>query len=351
MIQKGGTVKKLITIAIALMLAALLAGCTGKEEPIDQPPDKDDQITEETKKEEPEDMSLFKKEWIVGKDILSQDINDFYYTKSNINYDAYYQRYRFYTEDGKHFFFHETRERPDDYGPCTEEDTTLIGTIELSDEQWASFYDIVSGGKVKAREESIETGGEGPWMFLYWTGDKEKYQEYSYESYGKQVKFEELCRTFAGEPEKSDPDTDPEADGKGSPEDYIANDHLIFDYYEATVATVDGNDSEEFCLYSYTDSQMILAYYNKPDGSEETMSYCLVPASVLDDCMSMVKKYKMNKWKDGRGLNGKRYVVKFPDGDGLMRVSSDDMPENGREAFMAICDVLSLAYADGEWIE
>ena len=54
------------------------------------------------------------KQMIVGTDIGLDEITDFYYTEENINYDAYYQRYRFYVEDGKHLFFHETRERKDD---------------------------------------------------------------------------------------------------------------------------------------------------------------------------------------------------------------------------------------------
>ena len=48
---------------------------------------------------------------IVGKDIKEYDINEFYYTKENINYDAYYLRYLFYVEDGKHMFFFEEREK------------------------------------------------------------------------------------------------------------------------------------------------------------------------------------------------------------------------------------------------
>ncbi|MCR5590524.1 MAG: hypothetical protein K6F73_03260 [Lachnospiraceae bacterium] len=133
------------------------------------------------------------KEMIVGTDIATDDITDFYYTEENINYDAFFQRYRFYVEDGKHIFFHETRERKDDYGPCTEEDTTLIGTIELDDEQWAQFCGLVSGGIVKAREESADSGGSGPWLFLYWTGDESKYQQFKFDSYGTEKKFVEFC--------------------------------------------------------------------------------------------------------------------------------------------------------------
>ena len=108
--------RKQLLIITGIVLSVILIGCgTG---------------------ENTEKMTLFSKEYIVGTDIAMDDIADFYYTEENINYDAYYQRYRFYVEDGKHLFFNETRERKDDYGPCTEEDTTQKGTIELTDDQW-----------------------------------------------------------------------------------------------------------------------------------------------------------------------------------------------------------------------
>ena len=160
-------------IITGIMFITMLAGCTANEEA--------------------EEKSMSSKEMVVGTDIDFEDITDFYYTKENINYNAYYQRYRFYVEDGKHLFFHETRERKDDYGPCTEEDTVQIGTIELSDDQWSEFTALVNGGTVIAREESTDTGSRGPWLYLYWTNDKSKYQQFAFESYGRETEFEEFC--------------------------------------------------------------------------------------------------------------------------------------------------------------
>ncbi len=174
--------KKFVKIAAALVLAALLAACVGKEDPPKMP------VSEGGKTGGGK---------IVGKDIRMEDITDFYYTEENINYDAYYQRYRFYAEDGKHMFFHETRERKDDYGPCTEEDTTLIGTVELTKDQWTEFTELVKNGIVTAEKDSAESGGTGPWLYLYWKNDKGKYQEFSFESYGTEGKFEEFCRSLA----------------------------------------------------------------------------------------------------------------------------------------------------------
>ncbi len=184
-----------LTTVLVLLLITLLTGCGTKEKS--------------------ENMLLFGGGKIVGKDILTSDITDFYYTEENINYDAYYQRYRFYVEDGKHLFFHETRERRNDYGPCTEDDTTLIGTIELTDEQWSQFADLVNGGTVKAREDSAEAGGTGPWLYLYWTNDKGKVQQFSFESYDSQARFEKFCLSLVpDEPQKDAPVSEDEFNGE-----------------------------------------------------------------------------------------------------------------------------------------
>lgn len=168
-------------------MTALLTGCSSKE---------DSDV-------KPADISLSKK-YVVGKDIQENDIIDFYYTVENINYDAFYQRYRIYVEEGQHVFFHEKRERKNDYGPATQDDTTRIGTITLTDEQWSKIYSYLSDGVVKAREESADSGGTGPWLYLYWTNDKSKYQQFSFDSYDTEVKFEEYCETIASDSDEKD---------------------------------------------------------------------------------------------------------------------------------------------------
>ena len=68
--------------------------------------------------------------------------------------------------------------------------------IELSDNQWEKFCDLVKGGTVKAREDSTDSGGTGPWLYLYWKNDKSKYQQFSFDSYGTEIKFKEYCESL-----------------------------------------------------------------------------------------------------------------------------------------------------------
>ncbi len=174
--------KKITALLFLLILVVTLSACSA--------PDKGTYFGD------PREMYDSKTGKTVGTDILKEDITDFYYTVENINYDAFYQRYRFYVEDGKYLFFHESRERKNDYGPCTENDTTRIGTIELTQDQWAAFFELVKGGSVTARAESAESGGSGPWLYLYWKNDQSKYQKFAFSSYATQQKFEEFCKAL-----------------------------------------------------------------------------------------------------------------------------------------------------------
>ena len=134
------------------------------------------------------------------------------------------------------------------------------------------------------------------------------------------------------------------ANASASPEDCMTGDNIVFDYYEAIVATVNGDHSLEYVLYKYNGSQLVLAQYTKEYDSEERMTFRIVPSSVLDDCMKEVRKHKMDKWEKGRGLNGKVYAVRFLKNGEIKRVSSDNMPENGRAAFDSLEKILVSAW-------
>lgn len=131
------------------------------------------------------------RELAVGTDISEKDITEFFYTYSSSAYPPSYQRYRFYKEEEAYHFYHEKREGND--WPLTEEHTTLSGSAELSEEEWTEFLRCLNGGEVKGRTESSEAGGSGPWLYLYWEGDRGKYREFTFLSAAAETAFEELC--------------------------------------------------------------------------------------------------------------------------------------------------------------
>ena len=135
-------------------------------------------------------------ELIVGNDIAFEELTDFYYTYDASTAPPHYQRYRFYTESGKCFFYHETREGGG--WPQTEEDITRSGTVELTDAQWTAFCELLRGGTASRREEHLDDGDAGPWLFIYWQGGEEDGREVSFEMPGTVLSFEAFCAGLTG---------------------------------------------------------------------------------------------------------------------------------------------------------
>ena len=65
---------------------------------------------------------------VVGATVKQKDVTEFYYTLSSSTNPPRFQRYRFYTAEGKYYFYHEKREG--DHWPLREEDVTVSGTKE-----------------------------------------------------------------------------------------------------------------------------------------------------------------------------------------------------------------------------
>ena len=128
----------------------------------------------------------------VGADIPLSDVTEFYYTVSASTNPAYWRQYRFYMEGEQWWFFHETRQGSQ--WPLTGADTvTDCGAQELSQQEYKQFVSSISGGKVTKRTENTESGGRGPWLYLYWKGDRGKYQQFSFADYSAQTAFEDFC--------------------------------------------------------------------------------------------------------------------------------------------------------------
>lgn len=169
--KKGKGALILIAAVVLIAVTVLIIGASGKS-----------------------DMINFKGKMTVGKDISIGDITEFYYTKSSSTNPPDFQRYKFYTENGKYYFYREIREG--DTWPLTENDITESKKKELTKEDWDKFYDCINGGEVVKRTENTESGGSGPWIFLYSKKDKGKYQQFSFSTYEKQTEFEAFCKSL-----------------------------------------------------------------------------------------------------------------------------------------------------------
>lgn len=143
------------------------------------------------------------RERTVGKSIAAEEITEFYYTLSSSTNPPQYQRYHFYKDAGRLWFYHEKREG--NHWPLTGADITFAGSVELAEEEWMKLVTLLEGGQVKKRTESATTGSHGPWLYLYWNGDRSKFQEFSFPSPGAQSAFEEFCGELKNQTSNDDP--------------------------------------------------------------------------------------------------------------------------------------------------
>ena len=76
---------------------------------------------------------------------------------------------------------------------AAEKQYRVSGTVELTEEQWTAFCDLVDGGIASTREESLDDGDAGPWLFIYWRGGEEESREFRFATAGTVMAFEAFC--------------------------------------------------------------------------------------------------------------------------------------------------------------
>lgn len=129
-------------------------------------------------------------------DIYLEEITDFYYTAANTENNSGYLRYRFYVKDGSYFFSFDKRDANGNYAAAEGESGSGAGNVSLGTEERLAFFKLIQTGSIKARDESSENGGSGPWMYLY----TEKYPDglvFHFASATEQTAFEEYCAELA----------------------------------------------------------------------------------------------------------------------------------------------------------
>ena len=231
-----------------------------------------------------------------GSGFSAEDITDFYYTYNWIGYNAEYLRYRFYADNGKHFFFHESRGTKDDYGWNTEDDVISSGTVELTEEQWAAFFTCLEGGTVKSRSEETLDGDSGPWMYLYLKGGDPEGLEYVFRSIAMQNAFVEFCKTLAAE-----------SLGKAG---------LVFCEYSISGGME--NENISYTMAQAGDSRENIRLIVNENGKKKEY---VLPGSAMGDLAILIAGFHPEKWQDlpdreyyALDAPDRRIEVKFEDG-------------------------------------
>jgi len=129
-------------------------------------------------------------------DIYLEEITDFYYTAANTENSSGYLRYRFYVKDGSYLFSFDKRDANGNYAAAEGESGSGAGNVSLGTGERLACFKLIQNGNVKARDESSENGGSGPWMYLY----TEKYPDglvFHFASATEQTAFEAYCAELA----------------------------------------------------------------------------------------------------------------------------------------------------------
>ena len=129
-------------------------------------------------------------------DIYLEEITDFYYTAANTENSSGYLRYRFYVKDGSYLFSFDKRDANGNYAAAEGESGSGAGNVSLGTEERLAFFKLIQNGNVKARDESSENDGSGPWMYL----SPEKYPDglvFHFASATEQTAFEAYCAELA----------------------------------------------------------------------------------------------------------------------------------------------------------
>lgn len=128
---------------------------------------------------------------------------------------------------------------------------------------------------------------------------------------------------------------------------------MLIDCYR-TEKAVDDSGYFELVLYTTENSDMIrLSVYSKDNkDTDENHTDYLVPYEAAESCYKIIEKHHLNQWNDMKNTvsaDGILTVCKYYSNGEYVRVSTEEMPQNGTEILDSIADVMS-SYAKDKFL-
>lgn len=128
---------------------------------------------------------------------------------------------------------------------------------------------------------------------------------------------------------------------------------MLIDCYRAEKAA-DDSGYFELVLYTTENSDMIrLSVYSKDNkDTDENHTDYLVPYEAAESCYKIIEKHHLNRWNDMKNTvstDGILTVCKYYSNGEYVRVSTEEMPQNGTEILDSIADVMS-SYAKDKFL-
>ena len=118
---------------------------------------------------------------------------------------------------------------------------------------------------------------------------------------------------------------------------------LLIDCFERTVGTPEEQPYSEIVLYEYDAAHLLLETYSNGGTPNETRTQYLVPKEAYDKVMKVIRESGMKTWNETAnlpGMTGYYFVCKFRDGKDFIRVTSEHMPEDGKEIYWNVSSAL-----------
>ncbi|MBQ6930059.1 MAG: hypothetical protein IJN27_07145 [Oscillospiraceae bacterium] len=128
---------------------------------------------------------------------------------------------------------------------------------------------------------------------------------------------------------------------------------MLIDCYR-TEKAADDSGYFELVLYTTENSDMIrLSVYSKDNkDTDENHTDYLVPYEAAESCYKIIEKHHLNRWNDMKNTvsaDGILKVCKYYSNGEYVRVSTEEMPQNGTEILDSIADVMS-SYAKDKFL-
>lgn len=121
---------------------------------------------------------------------------------------------------------------------------------------------------------------------------------------------------------------------------YPTGETLVDFYYEQNGST----GYEELLLYGYNSKEVTLCVYQGDASGQETRTDYLIPVELMDECLALLSDCGLESWEsldEPTSLEGTMIVCKYRKDDGsYVRVSSEQMPEDGEQTLAKIREFL-----------
>lgn len=107
---------------------------------------------------------------------------------------------------------------------------------------------------------------------------------------------------------------------------------ILLDYYEKSSSTIYQSPYFEYKAYEFSSDEIIIERYENGGIPGQEVFRNFAPVDVLKEAEEIISKYDLRSWNNPdvpfSGWCGGINVIKFKDGDGYVRVSTEKFPNN-----------------------